>query len=224
MRISYWSSDVCSSDLAYVCRGYAPDTPATNRPGLFCFPRCRGRSPDLRRHNETNPQEPPMSRKLTTPAAVAASLVALMVAAPAGAADYVQAAGSTLAFATKYDGEVFTGTFPGFSTRLSFDPADLSGSKLDVTIPLAGTDTGNNDRDDTLRSADFFNVARFAQAHYSATNFRSLGDDRYAADGTLELRGVSKPVTLTFTWTPGAAPVLVGKATDRKGTRLNSSH
>ncbi|HEY9540522.1 MAG TPA: YceI family protein [Luteimonas sp.] len=157
-----------------------------------------------------------MSRKLTTPAAVAASLVALMVAAPAGAADYVQAAGSTLAFATKYDGEVFTGTFPGFSTRLSFDPADLSGSKLDVTIPLAGTDTGNNDRDDTLRSADFFNVARFAQAHYSATNFRSLGDDRYAADGTLELRGVSKPVTLTFTWTPGAAPVLAGKATVKR--------
>src|SRR3546814_3388555 len=82
---------------------------------LFRSPRCRGHSPDLRRHNETNPQEPPMSRKLTTPAAVAASLVALMVAAPAGAADYVQAAGSTLAFATKYDGEVFTGTFPGFS-------------------------------------------------------------------------------------------------------------
>src|SRR3546814_13832864 len=63
-----------------------------------------------------------------------------------------------------------------------------------------------------MRSADFFNVARFAQAHYSATHFRSLGDDRYAADGPLELRGVSKPVTLTFTWTPGAAPALVGKA------------
>src|SRR5690606_31961637 len=78
------------------------------------------------------PQEtqrsPPMSRKPTTPAAVAASLVALMAAVPALAADYVQADGSTLAFATRYDGEVFTGTFPGFSTRLSFDPADLSGS------------------------------------------------------------------------------------------------
>src|SRR3546814_14072460 len=77
----------------------------------------------------------PMSRKLTTPAAVAASLVALMVAAPAGAADYVQAAGSTLAFATTYDGEVVTGTFPGFSTPPTFDPADLSASTLDVTIP-----------------------------------------------------------------------------------------
>src|SRR3546814_12669621 len=123
MRISYWSSDVCSSDLAYVCRGYAPDTPATNRPGLFCFPRCRGRSPDLRRHNETNPQEPPMSRKLTTPAAVAASLVALMVAAPAGAADYVQASGPTLAFAPQSDGELCTGPFPRFSTRPPLHPA-----------------------------------------------------------------------------------------------------
>src|SRR3546814_15840525 len=93
------------------------------------------------------------------------------------------------------------------------DPADLSGSKLDVTIPLAGTDTGNNDRDDTLRSADFVNVARFAQAHYSATNFRSLGEDRSAAAGTLELRCASKPLTLTFPRTPGAAHVLAGKAT-----------
>ena len=35
--------------------------------------------------------------------------------------------------------------------------------------------------------------------------FRSLGGNQYAADGTLSLRGVSKPVTLTFTWTPGRA-------------------
>src|SRR3546814_11393121 len=81
----------------------------------------------------------PMSRKLTTPAAVAASLVALMVAAPAGAAAYVQEVGPTLAFATKYDGDVFTGTLPGFPTRLSFDQAALFGSQLDATIHLATT-------------------------------------------------------------------------------------
>ena len=156
-----------------------------------------------------------MSHKLTTPAAVATALVALM-SAPVRAADYVQVPGSTLAFATKYDGEVFTGSFPGFSTRLSFDPAKLADAKLDVTIPLAGAKTGNDDRDSTLQGADFFNVARFAQAHYSATKFRSLGGNQYAADGTLDLRGVSKPVTLTFTWTPGAAPVLSGKATVKR--------
>ncbi|GAB3062557.1 YceI family protein [Stenotrophomonas tumulicola] len=157
-----------------------------------------------------------MTIRLTTPTAVAAALAGLLAASPAIAADYVQAPGSTLAFATKYDGEVFSGTFPGFKTQLSFDPADPASGKLDVEIPLAGAKSGNSDRDSTLLGADFFNVAKFAQARYTASGFRALGNDRYAADGTLQLRGISKPVTLTFTWTPGAQPVLSGKATVKR--------
>ncbi|MCD7100040.1 YceI family protein [Stenotrophomonas sp. MMGLT7] len=157
-----------------------------------------------------------MNHRFASPAAVATALAAMLATAPVLAADYVQAPGSTLAFASKYDGEVFAGTFPGFTTTLSFDPDDLSGARLDVVIPLAGARSGNDERDSTLQGADFFDVARFAQAHYSATTFRALGDGRYAADGTLELRGVSKPVTLTFTWAPGAQPVLTGKATVKR--------
>lgn len=158
-----------------------------------------------------------MSRDFSNPALTAAALVAMMATAPAAfAADYVQAPGSTLVFASKYDGEVFTGKFSSFTTTLSFDPAKLATSKLDVMIPLAGTSTGNGDRDSTLSGADFFNVAKFAQARYTATKFRSLGGNQYAADGNLSLRGVSKPVTLTFTWTPGAQPVLSGKATVKR--------
>lgn len=138
------------------------------------------------------------------------------LATPAYAADYVQAAGSSLTFASKYEGEVFTGRFPGFATRLSFDPAQLATAKLDVTIPLAGATTANTDRDDALKDSDFFATAKFPQARYTATKFRSLGGNQYAADGTLSLRGVSKPVTLTFTWTPGAQPVLNGKATVKR--------
>lgn len=156
------------------------------------------------------------SSRFPSPAAVAASLAAMLASAPAFAADYVQAPGSTLVFATKYDGEVFTGSFPGFATTFSFDPANPASGKLDVNIPLAGAKTGNNDRDSTLQGADFFNVGKFATAHYRATTFRALGGNQYAADGTLELRGVSKPVTLTFTWTPGAQPVLAGKATVKR--------
>lgn len=156
-----------------------------------------------------------MTIRLTTPAAVAAAL-ATMLAAPVRAADYVQSAGSTLAFATKYDGETFTGTFPGFSTLLSFDPSAPESGSLEVTIPLAGAKTGNADRDSTLQTPDFFDVGKFAQARYSASGFRSLGGNRYAADGTLDLRGVKKPVTLTFTWTPGDRPVLAGKATVKR--------
>ena len=153
-----------------------------------------------------------MSRPFNSPALTAAALVAMMSATPVFAADYVQAPGSTLAFASRYDGEVFTGRFSEFATKLSFDPARPEAGKLDVTIGLASADTGNADRDSTLKTAEFFDVAKFAQARYSATGFRKLADGRYVADGTLELRGVRKPVTLTFAWTGGAQPVLEGKA------------
>ena len=128
------------------------------------------------------------------------------------AADYTQAAGSTLGFSGRYQGEAFNGQFPGFVTTLSFDPAKLTGAKLDVTIPLATATTRNADYDSELRGESFFNSRKFAQARYTATKFRALGGNKYAADGLLTLRGISKPVVLSFTWTPGTKPVLAGTA------------
>lgn len=144
-------------------------------------------------------------RKLLLPALLALST-------PALAADYVQAPGSTLAFAGKYQGEVFVGRFPGFSSTLSFDPQQLDASRLEVSIPLATATTSNAEYDGELRGASFFDSAKFPQARFVATRFRALGGNRYAADGTLTLRGIGKPVTLTFEWTPGANPVLFGRA------------
>ena len=140
-----------------------------------------------------------------------AGLVAGLQVAPAVAADYVQQRGG-LSFVGKYQGETFTGLFPGFSTRLQFDPANPSAARLQVDIPLAGADTRNGERDSTLKGADFFNIARFATARYTATGFTALGSDRYRADGTLQLRGISKPVSLIFTLSGGDNPVLVGQA------------
>ena len=136
----------------------------------------------------------------------------LLLAGPAFATDYVQAPGSTLAFATAYEGEVFSGHFGQFTTTVSFDPQHPEAAKLEVVIPLGSAGTGNPDRDQALLGPDFFSVDKFPQARYSATGFRALGDGDYAADGTLTLRGVSQPVTLTFHWTGGANPVLTGKA------------
>ncbi|NZA28310.1 polyisoprenoid-binding protein [Luteimonas sp. SJ-92] len=137
----------------------------------------------------------------------------LALAGPATATDYVQAPGSSLAFGGTYQGEAFSGRFPGFRTTLSFDPTDPAGGRLDVTIPLASATTGNDDYDGELRGRTFFDSARFAQARYTATGFRALDDGRYAADGVLSLRGIERPVTLVFSWTPGPEPVLAGRAT-----------
>ena len=142
---------------------------------------------------------------------------ALALAATAThAANYVQAPGSTLGFSGSYQGEAFNGTFPGFSTRISFDPAKPAIGRLDVAIPLATATTRNPDYDGELRGSAFFESRKYPQARYTASKFRALGGNRFAADGMLSLRGVSKPVTLTFTWTAGAKPVLSGTATVKR--------
>ena len=129
------------------------------------------------------------------------------------AADWTMQSGSSLGFVASYQGESFEGRFGKFTPQIRFDPAKLADSRFDVRIALASASTNNDERDGLLKGEDFFATGKWAEARFVAEKFRALGGNRYAADGNLSLRGVSQPVTLTFTWTPGAKPVLVGEAT-----------
>lgn len=128
-------------------------------------------------------------------------------------ADYVALPESTLGFSASFQGEAFDGKFARFTPQIRFDPAKLATSRFDVRIQLASANTRNDERDEMLRSREFFDVAAKPEARFIATRFRALGGNRYAADGTLTLHGVSKPVVLSFTWTAGAKAVLSGEAT-----------
>jgi len=142
--------------------------------------------------------------------------LAFALAGNAGAAPWRVLPGSTLGFASSFQDEAFEGNFAKFTPRIDFDPKQLAASRFDVAIELASADTKNDERDDALRGTDFFNSAKMPQAHYLATRFRALGGNRYAADGTLTLNGISKPVVLEFSWTPGAQTVLAGSASVKR--------
>jgi polyisoprenoid-binding protein YceI len=135
-----------------------------------------------------------------------------ILAASAQAADYAVQPGSRLGFSQSFQGERFEGQFDRFTASIAFDPRRLAGSRFDVSIALASVNTRNDERDEALRSADFFDAGRQAQARYVATRFRALGGNRFVAEGQLTLRGVTRPVALTFAWVPGAQPVLEGRA------------
>ena len=142
-----------------------------------------------------------------------AAMLMLLVPVTATAAPWRVLPGSTLGFSSSYEGESFEGSFAKFTPRIEFDPKQLATSRFDVGIELASADTRNDERDEALRGTGFFNSRKAPQARYLATRFKALGGNRYLATGTLSLNGISKPVALEFTWTPGAQTVLAGSAT-----------
>ena len=114
-------------------------------------------------------------------------------------ADWTVASGGRLGFTARWNGEAVNGSFSRWRAAIRFSPDELAKSTISVTIDLASADTGDGQRDDSLRSSDFFNVPAQPNATFSARDVRHLGGDRYEARGTLDLRGVSKPATIRFT-------------------------
>jgi cytochrome b561/polyisoprenoid-binding protein YceI len=119
--------------------------------------------------------------------------------ADAAPRNWVVAKGGSLGFSARWNGEPVDGRFARWTANILFSPDALDASKIDVGIDLGSVDTGDGQRDGTLTGSDFFDTGRFARATYRASKFKALGGNRYRADGTLTLRGVSKSVPLNFT-------------------------
>ncbi|MFJ6462125.1 YceI family protein [Streptomyces sp. NPDC091387] len=72
---------------------------------------------------------------------------------------------------------------------------DPLGSSVTATIDTASLGTGKERRDDHLRSADYFDVAKYPTMSYRSTGIRRSGDG-WAVDGELTFRGVTRKVPL----------------------------
>jgi len=83
------------------------------------------------------------------------------------------------------------GTFEG-TIVTGDDPLD---SAVTATIDLSSIDTGNAQRDEHVRSADFLDVAKYPAMTYRSKGLRPDGDD-FVLDGELTLRGLTRPVPL----------------------------
>lgn len=86
------------------------------------------------------------------------------------------------------------GKFATFSGEIVTGQSPLE-SSVTATIDLASISTGNEQRDNHIRSADFFEVETYPTMTYRSTGVRQDGDD-YVVDGELTLKGVTKNVPL----------------------------
>ena len=137
-----------------------------------------------------------MNRKLALALAVFTSL-----SAPAFAADYaIDPTHTHVAFKVDHLGfSHVLGYFATVAGKLSFDPANVTASALDVTIQADSLNTLFAQRDTDLKGADWLDTAEFPSITYVGKTFTKVDDSHGTIVGDMTIRGVTKPVTLAVT-------------------------
>ncbi|WKL56766.1 YceI family protein [Asticcacaulis sp. ZE23SCel15] len=131
--------------------------------------------------------------------AVAASeMSSLSVTAPAVTKWTVDKAKTRLDFLTSFQGANIRGRFSDYSADIRFDPVALETSSIKVVINLNSVSTDDTERDNTLKSDSFFNVASHPKATFEAKSFTKISETRFVAKGKLTLHGQTKSFDLPF--------------------------
>ena len=82
------------------------------------------------------------------------------------------------------------------SGDFQLDTADITKSSITVTLPLDGLHTGVPKLDEHLKSADFFDAAKYPDITFKSTKVEKAGANGLKIVGDLTIHGVTKPVTL----------------------------
>jgi cytochrome b561/polyisoprenoid-binding protein YceI len=150
---------------------------------------------------QTNPA-PPVETK-TAPEVPTMAEAEKIIATPATVSDKwaVERGGSSLGFATTWSGTAVSGKFGRWNADISFNPDRLAAASVAVTIDVASVSANDGQVSGALSGNDWFDATAHPKATFVAKTITRSGTNRYVANGTLTLRGVSKPLALPFTLT-----------------------
>ncbi|TDK29541.1 YceI family protein [Luteimonas terrae] len=89
--------------------------------------------------------------------------------------------------------------FGDVSGQIVYNAENVGASSVEVTLPLSGLNSHVGDFDDHLRSADFFDAAKFPNATFKSTAVESAGTNKLKVTGDLTIKDITKPVVLDVT-------------------------
>ena len=131
---------------------------------------------------------------------IAAAVAMPLLAQNAPETWVVDKAHSTAQFKVRHMMANTVGMFRDFDGNITIDRANPAQSGVEFTIQAKSIDTGNTNRDEHLRSADFFDVAKYPTISFKSTAVAKKSENEFAVTGDLTMHGVTKRVTLPVTF------------------------
>ncbi|MCV9928451.1 YceI family protein [Flavobacterium sp. LS1R49] len=89
-----------------------------------------------------------------------------------------------------------SGKFNNYEATITSNENNFENAAIEFSADIKSIDTGNTDRDNHLRSADFFDVENSPKMIFKSTSFTKIDDGNYELTGNLNIRGVEKQVKL----------------------------
>ncbi len=89
-----------------------------------------------------------------------------------------------------------TGNFNEFDAKAETEGDDFSTSKINFSANIASVDTKNTQRDEHLKSGDFFDAAQFPEMKFESTSIEKEDDENFIINGNLSIRDITKPIQL----------------------------
>ncbi|MEO8045075.1 MAG: YceI family protein [Spartobacteria bacterium] len=127
---------------------------------------------------------------------LAAFLCASILTAQADETYKIDPVHSSISFKVRHFFSYVTGNFTKFEGTIQVDPDHPEKSTVTATIDAASVDTKNAKRDEDLRSADFFEVAKYPTITFKSKSVKQTGADAGDIVGDLTMHGVTKEITL----------------------------
>ncbi len=136
-----------------------------------------------------------------TPAAAAKAVDVKYAPIPAGAYN-IDPAHSIIGFAVRHlEINWVEGRFKDFTGTINFDDKDITKSNVQFTAKIASIDTGVDARNNHLKTADFFDAAKYPDLKFVSTKVERKGKDKYILTGDLTIKDVTKSISFPFTLT-----------------------
>lgn len=110
------------------------------------------------------------------------------------------------------------GRFNDFSGSFTIDAADATKCAFDLAVKTAGIDSGNEKRDQHLKSPDFLNAKQFPTITFKSEKVELKSKDTFLVTGNLTLHGTTKPVTIEVVTTGAATGPRGGKVAGIEAT------
>lgn len=120
-------------------------------------------------------------------------------AAPTTGAWSTDTAHTEINFSVKHFFTPVTGSFEDYEIVLDYNAAEPEKSRVEARIKVASVNTGNEKRDNHLRSADWFEAEKYPYITFESTSVRKVGDNRLIASGDLTIKGKSQRIELPIT-------------------------